>query len=126
MVTYLLDFYDKIRFSKALRKYQEKPYRRLYFLIHLKNSCNIRGIFIDQSRNIPIFKVPAILFGNIPGNLIGNLFQIFWKYIIGMFHEYSTNNFPGTLFGNREIFPNILGIYHGNVPRIFHEYIFAR
>ena len=23
----------------------------------------------------------------------------------------------------REIFPNILGIYHGNVPRIFREHI---
>ena len=25
-----------------------------------------------------------------------------------------------------ELFPNILGLYHGNVPRIFHEHIVAR
>ena len=38
---------------------------------------------------------------------------------------------PGTLFWeyfsefHRELFPNITGIYHGNVPQIFHEHIFA-
>ena len=40
-------------------------------------------------------------------------------------------NIPRTLFGN--IFRNFIGfffnisvIYHGNLPRIFHEHIFAR
>ena len=30
------------------------------------------------------------------------------------------------VFVNLKLFPNILGIYHGNVPRIFHEHIFTR
>ena len=51
---------------------------------------------MEHSGNIPIF--------NIPGTL-------FW--------EYSTEF-------HRELFPNIPGIYHGNVPRIFHEHIFVR
>ena len=51
---------------------------------------------MEHSGNIPIF--------NIPGTL-------FWEYS-PEFH--------------RELFPNIPGIYHGNVPRIFHEHIFAR
>ena len=51
---------------------------------------------MEHSGNIPIF--------NIPGTL-------FWEYS-PEFH--------------RELFPNIPGIYQGNVPRIFHEHIFAR
>ena len=51
---------------------------------------------MESSRNIPKF--------NIPGTL-------FWEYS-PEFH--------------RELFPNIPGIYHGYVPRIFHEHIFAR
>ena len=117
MVTYLLDFHDNFRFSKTLSKYQEKPYPLLYFLIHLKSACNIRRILMDQSRNILIFNIPRILFANIPWNLIGNLFRILWEYIIGMFHEYSTNNISGTLFGN------ISRNFIGNVFRIFWEYI---
>ena len=41
-------------------------------------------------------------------------------------------NFPGTLFWeyspefHRELFPNISGIYHRNVPQIFREHIYAR
>ena len=50
--------------------------------------------------------------------------------------KYSGNisifNIPGTLPReyspefHRELFPDIPGIYHGYVPRIFHEHIFAR
>ena len=51
---------------------------------------------MEHSGNIPIF--------NIPGTL-------FWEYS-PEFHW--------------ELFPNIQGIYHGNITRIFHEHIFAR
>ena len=76
-------------------------YRKLllYFLIHLKNPCNIRSIFIEHSRNVPIFNIPGTLFQNIPRNLIGNFLRIFRKHIMGMFHEYSTNIYlPGVIF----------------------------
>ena len=52
--------------------------------------------------------------GNIPvGNIsILNIFGIlFWEY---------SPEFHG------ELFPNIRGIYHGNIPQIFHKYIFVR
>ena len=51
---------------------------------------------MEHSGNISIF--------NIPGALL-------WGY-------------PPEFQG--ELFLNIPGIYHGNVPRIFHEHIFAR
>ena len=41
-------------------------------------------------------------------------------------------NVPGTLFWeyspefHREPFPNIPGMYHGNIRRIFHKHIFAQ
>ena len=57
---------------------------------------NIRRILMEHSGNIPIF--------NIPGTL-------FWEY---------SPEFQ------RELFPNIPGKYFGNVPRTFHEHIFAR
>ena len=72
---------------------------------------------MEQSGNVPIFNIPGILFRNIPWNLIGNFFPIFWECIMGMFHDYSTNNTPGILFGN--IPPNFIG----NFFRIFWEYI---
>ena len=63
----------------------------LYFLIHLKNTCNIRRIFMEHSRNVPIFSIPGTLFGNIPGDSIRNLFRISRTYITETFHEYSAN-----------------------------------
>ena len=52
-------------------------------------SWNIQGIFLYS-----IF--PERYFGNIPRNFIGNFFQIFQEYIMGMSHEYSTNmHLPG-------------------------------
>ena len=59
---------------------------------------------MEQSENIPIFNIPEILFGNIPRNFIGNFFQIFWEYIMGMSNEHFTNNIPGNYLG---IFPGI-------------------
>ena len=99
MVTYLIDFHESIRFSKTIREYQEQPYPLLHFLIHRKkNACNIRKLFIEQSGNIPIFNIPKTLFRNIPQNFMGNFFQIFWEYIMGMSHENSTNIYlPGGL-----------------------------
>ena len=63
----------------------------LYFLIHLKNTCNIRRIFMEHSGNVPIFSIPGTLFGNIPGDSIRNFFRISRKYIMETFHEYSAN-----------------------------------
>ena len=68
----------------------------MYFLIHLKNACNICRIFMEHSENIPIFNIPGTLFGNIPRNFMGNFLRIFREHIMGMFHEYSTNIYlPG-------------------------------
>ena len=46
---------------------------------------------MEHSGNIPIFNIPGGLFVNIPRNFIEKFFQIFSEYIMGMFHEYSTN-----------------------------------
>ena len=51
---------------------------------------------MEHSGNISIFSIPETFPGNIPRNFIGNFFRIFWEYIMGMFHEYSTNIYlPG-------------------------------
>ena len=99
MVPYFLDFHENIRFSKTLSKYQEKLYpikkTTIIFLDPQKKACNIRRIFMKQPGNIPIFNIPGTLCRDIPRNFIGNFF------------------------------PNILGIFKGNVRRIFQEHIFA-
>ena len=46
---------------------------------------------MEHLGNILIFNYPGTLFGNITRNFTGNFFRIFWEYIMGMFHEYSTN-----------------------------------
>ena len=98
---------------------------------NLKNTCIIQRIFMEQSRNIPIFNILRTLFGNIPRKFIGNFFQIFWEYIMGIFHEYSTKQYSRNIIWeyslefHRKLFPNILGIYHGNVPQVFYKYIFV-
>ena len=51
---------------------------------------------MEHSRNIPMF------------NVLGKLF---WEY------------FPDF---HMELSPNTPGIYHGNVPRIFHEHLSAQ
>ena len=43
---------------------------------------------MEQSGNIPIFNIPETLFGNIPQNVLGKFFQIFWEYVMGMLHKY--------------------------------------
>ena len=48
-------------------------------------------IFMERSRNIPIFNIPGMLFWNISRNFLGNFLRIFRKYIMGMFAKYSTN-----------------------------------
>ena len=53
---------------------------------------------MEYSGNIPIFNIPGTLFRNIPRKFIRNFFRIHREYIIGMFHEYSTNIYlPGGL-----------------------------
>ena len=51
---------------------------------------------MKQSGSIPTFSISGTLFGNIARNFIENFFT------------------------------NILGVYHGNIPRTFHKHIFAR
>ena len=51
---------------------------------------------MEQPENIPVFNNPWTLFRNIPRNFIGKFFRIYWEYLNGMFHEYSTNiSLPG-------------------------------
>ena len=39
---------------------------------------------------------PKHYFGIIPRNFIGNFFRMYWDYLMGIFHQYSTNiYFPG-------------------------------
>ena len=55
-------------------------------------SWNNQGTF----RNIPIFSIRGTLCRNMLRNFIGNFFWIFREYIMGLFHEYSTNiHLPG-------------------------------
>ena len=63
----------------------------LYFLNHQKNTCNLCRIFMEHSGNAPIFSIPGILFGNIPGDSIRNFFRISRKYIMETFHECCAN-----------------------------------
>ena len=68
---------------------------------HKKNASNIHRIFTEQSGNITMFSIPGTFFWNIPRNFIGNIFRIHWKYLMGMFHEYSTDiHLLGGNFGN--------------------------
>ena len=57
---------------------------------------------MEQSGNTPMFNIPGTSFENILRSFIGNFCQIFWEYIIGMFHEYPTNIYwpSGYLFCN--------------------------
>ena len=98
MVPYFLDFHENIGFSKTLNEYQEQPnptQKTTIVFLDPQKTCNIRRIFMEQPGNIPICNIPGKLFRNIPQNFIGN-FQIYWEYLKGMFHEYSTNIYlPG-------------------------------
>ena len=125
MVTYSRDFHENIRLSKTLSGYQEQPYPLFYILIHLKNACNIRRIFMEQSiREYSYIQYSRNVIWNIPRNFIGIFFRILWEYIMGMFHEYSTNNFPGTLFENIpwNFIGNFFRIFWENIMGMFHEY----
>ena len=53
---------------------------------------------------------------------VGYSWNIQGIFLYSIFLEHYLGIFPGI----REPFPNIPGIYYGNVPRIFHEHIFAR
>ena len=53
---------------------------------------------MEQSGKIPIFSISETLFWNILRNFTGNFFRIYWEYLMGMFHEYSTNIYlPGRI-----------------------------
>ena len=66
---------------------------------------------MEHSGNIRIF--------NIPGTFPREYSYIQYSRNIPFLKEYCPEFC-------REPFPNIPGIYHGNVPRIFREHIFAR
>ena len=46
---------------------------------------------MEHSGNIPVFSIPGTLFGNINPNFTEIFSRILRKYIMGMFHKYSTN-----------------------------------
>ena len=100
MVTYLLDFYENIRFSKTLSEYPEQSYPLEKTAI----------VFLDPHKKCK--KHSQDIHGTIRG-------YSYIQYSQKIFSEYSPEF-------HWEYFPNILGISHGNVPRIFHEHIFAR
>ena len=83
MVPYFLDLHENVRFSKTLNKYQEQPYRTekttIVFLDPPKKACNIRGTFIEQPGNIPIFTIFSEY--NIFGISQRNVPSIFHKHI---------------------------------------------
>ena len=52
---------------------------------------NIPGIYLGIFHEYFMSNIPGTLLRNTPRNFIGNFFSIFWEYVMGMFHEYSTN-----------------------------------
>ena len=103
MVPYLLDFHENISFSNTLNEYQEQshPIEKTTVVFHdppKKEACNIGRIFMEQSRNITIFNILGTFFRNISQIFTGDFFRIYWEYLKGMFHEYSSNIYlPGGL-----------------------------
>ena len=93
-------FYENIRFSKTHSEYQEQPY-------------------LLEKTTIALLDPPKKMHVTFVGYLwnIGEYSYI--QYSRNIIWGYSPEFY-------RELFPNIPGIYHGNVPRIFHENIFAR
>ena len=100
MVIYLLDFQQISGTASST----------IEFLILLKKCMyllqDIHGTFmeyscIQYSRNIPqgifVYSIfPEHSSMNVPRNFVGKVFRIFREYIMGMFHEYSTNIYlPG-------------------------------
>ena len=99
IVPYFLDFHENIRFSKTLIEYQEQPYP-------LEKTTTV---FLDPPKK-------HVTFVGYSWNSHGIfLYSIFPAHYFGIFSGISL-----------EIFPIILGISQGNVPRIFQERIFAR
>ena len=45
---------------------------------------------MEHSGNIPTFIITGALFGNIPRNFVGSIYEILQKYTMEMFHEHST------------------------------------
>ena len=45
---------------------------------------------MEQLGNTPVFNISRTLFENIPRNFIGDFFQIYWEYLMWLFHEHST------------------------------------
>ena len=93
MVPYFLDFHENIRFAKTLSEYQEQPYplekTTIVFLDPPKKACNIVG-YSWNSQEIFLYSIfPGHYFGTFSGISLG-IFQIYWEYLKGMFHEYST------------------------------------
>ena len=63
----------------------------LFFLIHLKNACNIRGIFIGTFREYSYIQYSRNIIWEYFPEFQRAFFRIFLGYIMRMFHEYSTN-----------------------------------
>ena len=91
MVTYLLDFHENIRFSKALSEYQEQSYLLVktvfVCIVFLDPPNKMRVTFVGYSRNnqeIFLYLIfPEHYFGIFPGISFGTLSEytgkILWK-----------------------------------------------
>ena len=99
MVTYLLNFHENIKFSKTVSEYHEQPYP-------LEKTT---AVFFDPPKKMQITFVGYSW--NNQGIFLNSIFPEHYFGIFPWFHW--------------EYFPNIPGIPHGNVPRIFHGHIFA-
>ena len=56
---------------------------------------------MEHSGNIHIFNVPGTLFWEYSPEFRRELFPIFWEYVMGIIHEYSTNIYlPGGKFNS--------------------------
>ena len=99
MAPYFLDFHENIRLSKTLSEYQEQPYPLEKTTI----------VFLDPPKKPSNI---CRIFMEQPGNF---LYSVFPGHYLGIFYGISLG-----------IFPNILGISHGNVLPIFDKHIFAR
>ena len=96
-------------------EYQEQPnLLEKTIIVFLDPHQKMHAKFVGYSWNIqeipiPIFIIPGALFGNIPRNFIGSIYQIFRKYTMGILHEYFTSIYLPS--GKATILQIILDIY---------------
>ena len=94
------------------------------FAAYFQNTLSYEHVWVAAS-DILIFNVPGTLFRNIPRNFIGNFFRIVWEYIMGMFHEYSTNILANICWSSR-LLQHVLGVTIFRLPRRLYDVLSRR